>query len=85
MKRSKAARWLLPVHLGGDLLCPVGAAGRFRCKYPTAQLPPSRGSQSRLQGLSLSLASCVLFEEPHVFQHPPMWHSGRGRNRVLLS
>lgn len=32
MKRSKAARWLLPVHLGGDLLCPVGAAGRFRCK-----------------------------------------------------
>lgn len=45
MKRSKAARWLLPVHLGGDLLCPVGAAGRFRCKYPIAQLPPSHGSQ----------------------------------------
>lgn len=62
MKRSKAARRLLPVHLGGDLLCSVGAAGRFRCKYPTAQLPPSHGNQSRLPGLSLSLTSCLLLK-----------------------
>lgn len=66
MKRSKAAHCLLPVHLGGDLLCPVGAAGRFRCKYPIAQLPPSHGSQvssARLEPqpdlLSFVKATCL--------------------------
>ncbi|KAH8757545.1 hypothetical protein F5883DRAFT_155871 [Diaporthe sp. PMI_573] len=34
MKRPKAARWSLSVHLGGNLLCQVAAAGWFRCTYP---------------------------------------------------